>query len=114
MDTRYKVLITARFVKEMLKTLEDSIASVQYSGWGVTRELLSEDQLIRELQGVDIFLSEYETISRRVIMSSDQLKLIACCRNEPVASIDADAATECGLGGGICFRLDDQRLPQHP
>jgi D-3-phosphoglycerate dehydrogenase len=97
MHTRYKVLITARFMKEKLKTLEDSIASVQYSGWGVTRELLGEDQLIRELEGVDIFISEYETISRRVIMSSDQLKLIACCRNEPVASIDVDAATERGI-----------------
>jgi D-3-phosphoglycerate dehydrogenase len=97
MDDKYKVLITARFAKELLEGLEKSIASVQYSGWGVTRELLGEDQLIRELEGVDIFISEYETISRRVIQSSEQLKLIACCRNEPVASIDVDAATERGI-----------------
>jgi D-3-phosphoglycerate dehydrogenase len=97
MDDRYKLLITARFVKDQLKELDPSIASVQYSGWGETRELLSEDQLIRDLEGVDIFISEYETISRRVIMSSGNLKLIACCRNEPIASIDVDAATERGI-----------------
>jgi D-3-phosphoglycerate dehydrogenase len=97
MNHKYKVLITARFVKDELKTIENSTASVKYSGWGVTRELLGEDQLIRELEGMDIFISEYETISRRVIMSSEHLKLIACCRNEPVASIDVDAATEWGI-----------------
>lgn len=97
MNHKYKVLITARFVKDELKTIENYLASAQYSGWGVTRELLDEDQLIPELKDVDIFISEYETISRKVIMASENLKLIACCRNEPLASIDVDAATERGI-----------------
>jgi D-3-phosphoglycerate dehydrogenase len=97
MNDKYKLLITARFVKEQLKELEPSVASVHYSGWGETRELLSEDQLIRELEDVDIFISEYEAISSKVIRSSESLKLIACCRNEPVASIDLEAATERGI-----------------
>lgn len=96
-NDQYKVLITARFVKNQLKAIENSLASVRFSGWGVNRKLLSEDQLIHELQGVDIFISEYETISRRVISSSEKLKIIACCRNEPLASIDLDDATEKGI-----------------
>lgn len=97
MNTNFKVLITARFIKEQMDTLQDSIASVKYSGWGVNRELLREQELIAELEGVDIFISEYETISRKVIQSSENLKIIACCRNEPLASIDIDAASERGI-----------------
>ena len=97
MDHKYKVLITARFIKDELKNIENYLATVQYSGWGATRELLDEDRLTSELEGVDIFISEYETISSKVIMSADHLKLIACCRNEPIASIDVDAATSKGI-----------------
>lgn len=97
MKNRYKVLVTARFVKDELKRIETLIGSAMYAGFGVSRKLLQEDQLISELKGVDIFISEYETISRKVIHSSDSLKLIACCRNEPLASIDIDAATERGI-----------------
>ncbi len=81
----------------MLNKLDDSIASVRYAGWGVNKKLLDEDELIRELKGVDIFISEYETISSHVIESSDHLKIIACCRNEPHASIDVETATELGI-----------------
>ena len=97
MNDQFNVLVTARFVKDQLKALHNSIASVKYAGWGVNRELLPEDQLIKELKDVDIFISEYETISRKVIMSSERLKIIACCRNEPLASIDVSDATGRGI-----------------
>lgn len=97
MANKYNVLITARFVEKELKAIENAIDKLAFSGWGKTRNLLPEDQLIEALQGMDIFISEYETISRRVIESADRLKLIACCRNEPIASIDVEAATERGI-----------------
>ena len=97
MNTNFKFLITARFIKEQMNSLGDSVATVKYSGWGVNRVLLKEKQLITQLEGVDIFISEYETISRKVIQSAESLKLIACCRNEPLASIDIDAANERGI-----------------
>lgn len=97
MNDKYKILVTARFVKEDLKAIGDSIESVRFAGWGTTRKLLTEQELIRELNGVDIFISEYETISEEVIKASEKLKLIACCRNEPLASIDIGTATEQGI-----------------
>lgn len=97
MNEKYKILITARFIKEELNRIEDSIESVEYAGWGVSRNLLPEDELIKRLQGVDIFISEYESISARVIQAYPGLKLIACCRNEPLASIDIDEATKRGI-----------------
>ena len=97
MEEKYNFLITARLVKDQLKAIEHAIGNIVFTGWGETRELLPEDQLIKTLKGMDIFISEYETISRKVIESADRLKLIACCRNEPLASIDVDAATERGI-----------------
>jgi D-3-phosphoglycerate dehydrogenase len=97
MNNNYNVLVTARFQKPLLEEIDHAIASIRYCGWGVDRHLLEEDQLIRELKEVDIFISEYETISRKVIEASRRLKLIACCRNEPLASIDLNTATERGI-----------------
>lgn len=97
MEGNYNTLVTARFAKPMLQELEHSLSPVKYCGWGVDRRLLKEALLIEELKGVDIFISEYETISRNAIEASESLKLIACCRNEPLASIDLDAATERGI-----------------
>ena len=91
------MLITARFDKVQLTSLQEWIASVRYSGWGVDRRLLDESSLIDEWKDVDIFISEYETISSKVIRAAENLKLIACCRNEPLASIDIEDATERGI-----------------
>jgi len=97
MNKKYNVLVTARFYKKQLESIQDSIASLKFSGWGLDRKLLEESQLIKELEDVDIFISEYETISRKVIRSSENLKIIACCRNEPMASIDVGDATDRGI-----------------
>ena len=97
MNEKYKLLITARFIKDELDRIKDSIESVEYAGWGVSRNLLQEDELIKRLQGIDIFISEYETISAKVIQSCPDLKLIACCRNEPLASIEIEEATKRGI-----------------
>jgi hypothetical protein len=47
MKNKYKVLVTARFVKDELKRIETLIGSAMYAGFGVSRKLLQEDQLIR-------------------------------------------------------------------
>lgn len=97
MNKKFNLLITARFDKTQLTSLQGWIASVRYAGWGVDRILLDESRLIDELKDVDIFISEYETISSKVIRAAENLKLIACCRNEPLASIDIQDATYRGI-----------------
>ena len=97
MNEKFNILITARFDKTQLTSIQECIASVKYRGWGVDRRLLDESRLIDELKDVDIFISEYEPISSKVIRAAENLKLIACCRNEPLASIDIEDATERGI-----------------
>ena len=94
---KYRLLITARFNKAELERLKPHLSEVNFSGWGVTRNKLSEDELKEQLTDTDILISEYESITRSVIESAPQLKLIGCCRMGPEASVDMSTVTELGI-----------------
>ncbi len=105
-EAKYNALITARFDRAALERgggpgMKDGLAgvlgAVKYSGFGVTAKKLEEDELIEELEGADILISEFEPVTRRVIESSPRLKLIGCCRTGPEASVDIVAASERGI-----------------
>ena len=94
---KYRVLITARFHKPELERLKPYLLEVNFSGWGMTRNRLTEDELEEQLAHIEILISEYEPITRNVLESAPHLQLIGCCRMGPEASIDIPAATELGI-----------------
>lgn len=94
---KYRVLITARFNTAELGRLKPHISEVNFAGWGVTRNRLSENELKEQLANIDILISEYEPITRSVLETASRLRLIGCCRMGPEASIDIPAATELGI-----------------
>lgn len=93
----YRMLVTARFDRSALEELSGWLAGVAYAGFGVRGEKLSEEELSEALRGVDILVSEFEPVSDRVMSDAPDLKLIACCRTGPEASVDIGAATRRGI-----------------
>jgi D-3-phosphoglycerate dehydrogenase / 2-oxoglutarate reductase len=92
-----KTLLTARFTTECLQRLEDRVGSVYRAGFGITGRKLDRDELRVASADAAIVIVEYETLGRDFFASMPQLQLAACCRNEPGASVDLDAATVAGV-----------------
>ena len=92
-----KTLVTARFDHNYLNELKSFATEIDFDGYGVHGVKMETDDLIKALEGKELLITEFEDISREVIEKSDSLKIIACCRNEPFASIDIEAATEKGI-----------------
>ena len=92
-------LITARFDDRQFARLEPRLGTVKRAGFGQTQRKLSEAAVIREVDGIELFIFEFEPVTREVLVSasSSALKLIICCRNEPQANVDLAAATELGI-----------------
>ena len=65
-----RLLITARFDKAELARLQPEPEAVRFAGWGVTRQKLEAAQLKQELANIDIFICEYETVSREILESA--------------------------------------------
>ena len=91
-----RAFITARFTEEGRRVLEPHVADIRYGGYGRTRQKLTERELVEELHGVELLLIEFEPVTRFVLDNTD-LRLIGCCRNEPAANVDLQAATERGI-----------------
>src|ERR1700688_2717861 len=92
-----KTLLTARFTVESLRRLEDKLGSVDRAGFGTTGRKLDSDELRAASADAAIVIVEFETLDRDFFTSMPQLQLAACCRNEPGASVDLDAATVAGV-----------------
>ena len=94
-----KALITADFDPGYQKQLAEML-DVRAVGFNVTnsfRDLLKEDEFIRELQGMDILVVGYEKVTPRVLQEAPDLKLIASIRGGPEENIDIQATTEAGV-----------------
>lgn len=87
-------LITARFSENYLRELQPFIKSIKFAGYGVTRQKLSVDEMKKEIKDIDLLITEFENINEEVLSEAKNLKMIACCRNEPLASVDINAATK--------------------
>lgn len=94
---QYRLLLTARFDKAELERLNPYVSDVKISGWGVTRNKLSEEELQEQLADAEILISEYESLTRRILESAPRLQLIGCCRMGPEASVDMPTATALGI-----------------
>lgn len=92
-----RLLITARMEAEDMARMQEVFTEIEVAGWGKDRVKLSESEMIAQLQDKDAVILEFEPITAAVLAASKQLKLIVCCRNEPEANVDVEAATQLGI-----------------
>jgi D-3-phosphoglycerate dehydrogenase len=97
LNREMKTLLTARFAPESLRRLEEKLGAVHRAGFGITGRKLNRDELRAASADADIVIVEFETLDRDFFASAPELRLAACCRNEPGASVDLDAATMAGV-----------------
>ena len=90
-------LVTARFDRDELARLEEIAGPVRRAGYGVTGQKLSEADLAAAAADVEVLVVEYEVVTIAGLEAAPRLRLLACCRNEPRASVDVDAATSLGI-----------------
>lgn len=92
-----KLLITARMEASDMEKLKAFYEEIEVAGYGRNKIKLSEEQMIARLSDKDAVILEFEPLTEKVMAASGSLKLIACCRNEPEANVDIEAATSRGI-----------------
>jgi phosphoglycerate dehydrogenase-like enzyme len=90
-----KILVTATLDDWGIERL-GRYGEVDYQGFGDQKRLLAGRKLVRALEGVHVFVTEVDQVRARVLDGVDRLRVIACCRANPV-NIDVDAASEKGI-----------------
>lgn len=92
-----KLLITARMEVADIDKLQEFYEEIEVAGYGLNKIKLNEDQMIAHLADKDAIILEFEPLTEKVMLASSKLKLIGCCRNEPEANVDIEAATLYGI-----------------
>jgi len=91
-----RALLTANYssehVEQLLRFME-----LHRKGFATGGQLLDQEELVRELSGIDVFIVGYDQVTRKVLREATDLKVIASIRGGPEANIDIDAATEAGI-----------------
>lgn len=93
--TVVKILITAQFDGASRDQLA-SFGQVVYEGFGERMRLLAGRRLIERLRGVDVFVTEVDQLRAPVLAQVDSLRVVACCRGDPV-NVDLDECTTRGI-----------------
>ena len=92
---RPKIFISAEIDDESLETLR-AIGDVEYASYREARRLLTGNDLVMALQGVNIFITEVDVVDAKSLAKLPDLRMIVVCRADPV-NIDIKAATEFGI-----------------
>ena len=92
-----KAFITARIDKTQVDRLVSNGFEVEQGGFGLTGVKLTEAELIEKFKNIKVAVVEFENITDVVLESAKSLKVVACLRNEPGASLDIAAATKRGI-----------------
>ncbi|MEF9916040.1 MAG: 2-hydroxyacid dehydrogenase [Lachnospiraceae bacterium] len=90
-----KIFFTAEYEKEYLEPLYE-IGEVILDGWAIGLPKMKEEELMKKTQDVDMIITSYDDITRKVIENAPNLKLIAATRATPV-NVDMEAAKERGI-----------------
>lgn len=89
------ILVTARFDEAALDALR-RYGEVRYEGFADEQRVLAGSKLVRALQGVHVLVTEVDQVKGYVLAKTPGLKVIACCRADPV-NVDVGAATAQGI-----------------
>lgn len=90
-----KIFFSAEYNEEQLKPLY-GMGEVVKDGWALGLPKFTEDELVERTKDADMIITSYDDITRKVIESAPNLKLIACTRATPV-NVDMAAAKERGI-----------------
>ena len=76
------------------RRLEQAVGPVEIAGFGSNGMIMPGAELRSRIRIVERLVLEFEQVDEAVLSAAEHLKVIACCRNEPAASVDIRAATE--------------------
>ena len=91
------VLVTSNFSEDGIETLDALGFDIEFDPIETREGRLPVAELKDRLAGVEIFISGFEGVPAEVIDAAEDLRLIACPRGGPEASVDITAATERGI-----------------
>lgn len=92
---RLSVAVTADFDERYLGRLRET-ADVRFGGWGVTGRVPPEHELIDFLQGADVLVVAWESVTEAVLAGTS-LRYIASVRGGPGGNVDLAAAAARGV-----------------
>ena len=90
-----KIFFSAEYEEEALKPLYE-VGEVVKDGWALGLPKFTEDEFCEKVKDADMIITSYDDVTRKVIESAPNLKLIACTRATPV-NVDMEAAKERGI-----------------
>lgn len=91
-----KALLTAEVSAEAREL--EALMDVVYAGWYKDQVILTEDEMtdLVSKNSVDVIITSYDPITRKIIDASPNLKLVVCTRANPV-NVDVKYAREKGI-----------------
>lgn len=110
-----KILCTAEFDDAYIKELK-KIAEVKQAGFSIHRdfrEMLTPEQLVNELEGVDIFIVGYDKVTSDILQKASDLKLILSVRDGPEENIDVETCKKFGIPVLFSASRCQRVVPEH-
>jgi autoinducer 2 (AI-2) kinase len=89
------ILVTAAMDEEGLAALR-KLGGVRYESFRETLRLLTGEDLIEALAGVQVFITEVDAVDAEVLSKAPDLRVVACCRGNAV-NVDIEACTAHGI-----------------
>lgn len=96
LNNRLKVLVTAELVHSELNRYSNLFEFI-VCGYGVNHEMLDPNTFMELCRDVDVIVSEFDTVDRKIIDAARRLKLIVCCRSSVHTVVDIDYAKSKGI-----------------
>ena len=92
---RPNILVTASMDEKALAELRQ-LGKVRYQGLRENLRLLTGDDLVEALAGVQVFVTEVDAVDAEVLSKVPDLRVVICCRSKPV-NVDVEACTAHGV-----------------
>jgi phosphoglycerate dehydrogenase-like enzyme/sugar (pentulose or hexulose) kinase/ribulose-5-phosphate 4-epimerase/fuculose-1-phosphate aldolase/putative sterol carrier protein len=92
---RPNILVTAAMDEEGLTSLR-KLGEVRYESFRENLQLLTSEDLIDALAGVQVFITEVDAVDAEVLSKAPDLRVVVSCRGNAV-NVDIDACTAHGI-----------------